>query len=452
MSFPRQVTRADSKLSAILSQMARLRRRLNSLAIQHAAFRIVAAALFAGAVIIAAANRLAPLAFAGVGAAAVVFAIVAILRAARAGWAMRADAARAAQIADERADLKGRLTTIVELAACHNRSALWPYVIEDALEYREQFGAAKIERRRLERSVWILGAAMIVAVVVVPLARANRPSILAPGGEATDETVTLDDLHLRLAEPGDDDTGLELKADAATMSSLRARLAREGAAGGPGDARGGIVNRARSLASRLQRKLRGDAATHRPRLTLKLADAGGSHASNPRGEDSALRRRRRGDTAGQFRRENSDNQKELPLPKFDRYARPERERQPNPGSVASVENPGSSGADSAPKTDSAPDTAGDRGEQSSNGGAAHGIGADPDSLFGAPSNSKMSTEGFEISIKARPMEHGAKGSGQAYLPPKVSTPLNPNQKPDEPIARTEVPAADRATIERVFER
>ena len=92
------------------------------------------------------------------------------------------------------------------------------------------------------------------------------------------------------------------------------------------------------------------------------------------------------------------------------------------------------------------------GENGSNGGETHGIGADPDSLFGAPAVSKLGSEGFEIAIEARPVDHGAKGAGHAYVPPKVRAPLSLNQEPDEPVARAAVPAEDRTTIRRVFER
>jgi len=92
------------------------------------------------------------------------------------------------------------------------------------------------------------------------------------------------------------------------------------------------------------------------------------------------------------------------------------------------------------------------GENGGNGGAAHGIGADPDSLFGAPAAPKLGTEGFEIAIEARPVDHGAKGAGHAYVAPKVRAPLSLNQEPDEPVARAAVPAEDRTTIKRVFDR
>ena len=111
------------------------------------------------------------------------------------------------------------------------------------------------------------------------------------------------------------------------------------------------------------------------------------------------------------------------------------------------------GMDNPNKDDSATDRSIQQsGENSSNGGEAHGIGADPDSLFGAPATSKLGNEGFEIAIEARPVDHGAKGAGHAYVPPKVRTPLSVNQEPDEPVARAAVPADDRTTIKRVFER
>ena len=91
-------------------------------------------------------------------------------------------------------------------------------------------------------------------------------------------------------------------------------------------------------------------------------------------------------------------------------------------------------------------------ESSSNGGSAHGIGADPDTLFGNPADPKLGGQGFEISIDARSENKGPKAAGHAYLPPKVRTPLNSSQHPDEPIARAAVPEDDRAAIKRVFER
>ncbi len=69
-----------------------------------------------------------------------------------------------------------------------------------------------------------------------------------------------------------------------------------------------------------------------------------------------------------------------------------------------------------------------------------------------PADPKLSGQGFEISIDARSEIKGPKAAGHAYLPPKVRTPLNSSQHPDEPIARASVPEEDRAAIKKVFER
>ncbi|MFZ0660758.1 MAG: hypothetical protein WAM05_18705, partial [Candidatus Binataceae bacterium] len=162
------------------------------------------------------------------------------------------------------------------------------------------------------------------------------------------------------------------------------------------------------------------------------------------------RQHRQGEAAGQFKREHSFGDEDIPLPKVDETHGPQQQQ--SVGGNEDLQSPGRVNPENAPDADSAPDTGDQRGNLGSSGGPSHGIGADPDSLFGAATKSPMSTEGFEISIEARAMAHGAKGAGQAYLPPKVRTPLSSSQQADEPIARAAVPAEDRTTIERVFER
>ena len=84
------------------------------------------------------------------------------------------------------------------------------------------------------------------------------------------------------------------------------------------------------------------------------------------------------------------------------------------------------------------------------GGASHGAGSDPESLYGAPDTDTKSEGSFQIAIDARPGSAGH-AANRGY-PPKVSAPLNTDQHPDEPIGRTAVPAEDRSTIKRIFER
>ncbi len=451
-----QVPRAQEKLDIILDQVTSLRSRLNWLAFQHAFYLVTAIGIAATAAIFAAAALLSPLQFLVVAVVVAVLAICSLWISIRSGWRRRSNAVRAAALADERAGLKGRLTTIVETFSNRRRGMLWSYMVEDALERREDFAPSRIERHRIARSWWAPVVAMIFAAAMVPLARFHRSLKMAANAGAPDITVDLDDLHLRPAEPGDDD-GLDIQADAATMARLREKLAREGVApdnSGTGKL-GGLVDRARNFAGNMQSRLRGD-SKQKQRLTLRLADNGaGLDPTNPRGADPWRRDSRRGDQAGQFKREDGSNDNEPDLPPIDE-SRHEPQAQPSAGENGEGGQDLKQRADASAAADDPSKQAQDddqlRGEQSSNGGSMHGIGADPDSLFGEASKTRMSTEGFEIAIEARAVDHGAKGAGQAYLPPKVHTPLNARQQPDEPIARTEVPSDDRTTIQRVFER
>jgi len=456
MPFPAHGPRGQEKLDVILGQVSSLRGRLNSLALQYVFFLSLAIAVVAGAIVFVGAAWLSPLAFLITAGVTAPVALYVLWRAMRSGWRMRSNAARAAALADERAELKGRLTTIVQMVSRSKRGMLWAYLIEDALEHREEFIPKRIERRRISRSLWVLAASLIFAAALVPLAWIHPKVKMAANATQPDITVDLDDLHLRPAEPGDSD-GLKVEADPATMNRLREKLAREGVTPGKGEGGrlGGLLDRARDFAGDVQRKLRGE-TDQKERLTLKLADnSAGFDQSNPAGSDSeAWRKSHTDDGAGQFKREKNPGDEDTPLPPIDNSLRePNSQASPgeNPEGGQELGGQGDSqaGNDAGPRSDSAAQASG---EQSSNGGSAHGVGADPDSLFGAATNSKMSTEGFEISIEARPMERGAKGAGQAYLPPKVRTPLNSHQEPDEPIARAAVPPDDRTTIQRVFDR
>jgi hypothetical protein len=84
------------------------------------------------------------------------------------------------------------------------------------------------------------------------------------------------------------------------------------------------------------------------------------------------------------------------------------------------------------------------------GGASHGAGTDPQGLYGQPDTDTQGESSFQIAIDARPGSSGH--AADRAFPPKVNAPLNTQQHPDEPIGRTAVPAEDRSTIKRIFER
>jgi hypothetical protein len=441
----------DDKLWQILGQVGRLRSRLNWLALQHAFFYAAAALIAAGAVIYLSAFMLEPIKFIAVTVTLSILAAFALIAAVRQGWLMRSNARHAAILADERAGLKGRLATIVTIAEHRKKGPMWSYLVEDTLSRSAEYAPAKIEKRRVSRAIYAFIASLVVAGLAWPLSRI-RHAIPIPASQAQDDiTLDLNDLHLRPAEPGDDNA-MTVQADPETMRRLEDKLAREGVEPGQGSSTslGKLMDQARNMAGNLQDKLTGQKQQHQ-RLNLKLADAADpmSGRANHNPLDPANHQRR--DAAGQFQRDQTnDSNGALPRGSLRNNNSDEQEQAAGRSDLAN-EQQGANDPNGAPKP---LDDQGDQqnGENGSAGGAAHGIGVDPDSLFGAPTQSKLGNEGFEIAIEARPMDHGAKGAGHAYEPPRVRTPLAPVQEPDEPVVRTDVPPDDRTTIKRVFER
>ena len=454
MSFPTNDRRADEKLGEklglILGRVRSVRWRLNSLAAQHATLYTLAIVIAASAAIYAAAYLLSPLAFLIFTPLISILAALGTMSAIRAGWRMRASAVRAAAIADDRAELKGRLSTIVALAHQPNHGTLWSYLVEDTLGYRDEFAPARIERRRISRAIYPFAAAIVLALLALPISHLRHKPLIAPDS-VSDLTVDLDDLHLRAAEPGDE-SGMQVNADPETMRRLQEKFSRENPNGADatGNSLNQLVNRARDMAGHFQSKLTGQQPPSKQRLNLRLADAGADRQQNPIGRAPDPKKNHHGDVAGQFK-QDQPHSNALNLPPQDDSRKENKWPMPNRNGDNGTEL--GSGKDNPTNQDAAIDRSIQQGaENGSNGGEGHGIGADPDSLFGAPAASKLGTEGFEIAIEARPIDHGAKGAGHAYVPPKVRTPLNVNQQPDEPVARAAVPAEDRTTIKRVFER
>src|SRR5882757_3893622 len=153
---------ADEKLGLILSQVGSVRRRLNSLAIQHAMFFALAIAISAAAVIYVGAYQLSPMHFLICSALAIILGTIGILDAIRRAWRMKTSSMLAASIVDDRAALKDRIATIVALAGKSHRGSLWSYLVEDALSHREEFIPSKIQRRRLSRGIYALLGAIVL--------------------------------------------------------------------------------------------------------------------------------------------------------------------------------------------------------------------------------------------------------------------------------------------------
>jgi hypothetical protein len=449
MAFPSKRKIPDEKLGLILGQVGSVRRRLNSLALQYATFFALASAIAAVSVIYVGAHQLSPLQFLISSALALILGVVGTTVVIIRGWRMRTNSMLAASIVDERAALKDRIATIVALAGKSHRGSLWSYLVEDAVSHHDEFVATRIQRRRVSRGIYALAASLLLALISIPVAHIKHAPPVMPGNGLDDLTVDLDDLHLRAAEPGED-TGMQVEADPATMRRLQDKLLREHPEreAGEGNSITGLMNHAREMAGRFQNKLTGE-QPQKQHLNLRLADNAGTIERNQNHNLPDFNKKKREDAAGQFQHESEAQQKLNLEHGADAYGQPAKPSGNRADSGGDASGKGRSNGQDEALLDHSSDQNGD---SASNGGSAHGIGADPDSLFGAPAQAKLGTEGFEIAIEARPVDKGAKGAGQAYAPPKVRTPLATNQQPDEPVARASVPPEDQATIKRVFER
>lgn len=460
MFSPYQARKAEEKLGLINRRIGAIRSRLNSLAWQRSAFGALGWTIAIGAIIVLAAFYLPPLKFLIAASVLAVMGIAGVTNSLRAGWRMHVSRGAAASIADRRAELKGRLETIIEmgqrqkivrLGHSPEHLLLWSYLIEDTLSRQQEFEPARIEARRVSRSLYGFLGALAIALAVFPMIMRMHGRPIPMPADQDEMTLDLNDLHLRAAD-SDSDNGVEVHADAQTMRRLQDKLAAETA---PGNGKSSdtpmdkMMNHAKNFAGRLQDKLTGRAAQRHP-LTLKLADNSQDLNSLEKRDPLKLNPRRKGvDADAHFEHEKTGNDSPLPKPGGSVPNNPQQ------NDVSGGAGDDTSTPDKrAQSGDNSNDKSADQisSDQASNGGSTHGIGADPDTLFGATADPKIGGQGFEISIDARSEVKGPKAAGHAYLPPKVRTPLNANQHPDEPIARASVPDEDRAAIKKVFER
>jgi len=459
MSSPHQARRAEEKLALILGRIGSIRMRLNSLAWQRGAFGTLGWTIAIGAIVVLAAFYLAPLTFLIVAATLAMLAVAGISNSIRTAWRGHVNRGAAASIADRRADLKGRLETIVEvvqhrkvvnLADPYEQPMLWSYLIEDTLSRQEEFLPRRIEARRVSRSIYGFLGSLALAAAIFPLIARLHGKPFPVSADQNEMTMDLNDLHLRAGD-SDSDDGTEVHADAATMRRLEEKMAAEGvtASGKSSDTpMDKMMNHAKDLAGHLQDKLTGRTSP-RPRITLKLADNSEEMNSLDRRNHLNLNPNRKNNPDAQFEHEN--NSKGDDLSKLKNLPRPsDQMAQPSGASSSEDTNGGRHTAGSDQPSDKSSQDSNI--EQGNSGSSSHGVGVDPDTLFGPTSDPQLGGQGFEISIDARSETKGPKASGHAYLPPKVRTPLNASQHPDEPIARASVPDEDRAAIKRVFER
>jgi len=458
MRQPPQSVRAssDEKLSAILDQLGRLRLRLNALALQRAIFTSLALLIGGGAALVLTALAFAPLTFL---AAAILLAaalIIALVRSVTQAWRSRVDAEGTASLADRRVDFKDRLTTLVALAG-RDRSSLWPYLLEETLTLQHEFDLSRVERHRVSRSLYALllsGAlAGLAAILVIAPAKLGLAAKVSPPREVN---VPVGNLQVRPSDPALDPEA-EVSGDPAAMQELADREQEAGGEAASGDSTGTskLMDKARDLAAALQNKLTGRKPAQRPKMKLRLTgepkdqskSSSARNHSTPQSEPESMAGNESG--RGEEQTPNSNGGASEPGPESPQG----QQAQPRPGDMASnkpiVEparpDPGAANNFSNGPSESSPG-------RNAPGGASHGSGTDPEHLFGRADKPPAAKDGFSITLEARLSEHGPAAGGRGYVPPKVQSTLNSDQQPDEPLSRGAVPADDRQTVKRVFER
>jgi len=447
---------SDEKLGAILDQIGRLRLRLNALALQRALFISLALLIGGGAVLVFAALAFGPLTFLASAILLATALIIGMVRSIRDAWRSRVDAARTASLADRRVDFKDRLTTLVALAG-RGESSLWPYLLEETLAQQQEFGVSRVERHRVSRSLYALLISGVLAALAATLVVAPAKLGLAAKASAPREvSVQVGNLQVRPSDPALD-PGVEVSGDPAAMQELAGRE-QEGVDGdAPGD-RGGtskLMDKARELASALQNKLTGRKPAQRPKIKLRLTDEAKDQPKSRSGRD-----RPGSQTEPERLAENGSERGEQQMPNSSSGASEPgtessqgQQAQPSPGGMASnkpIVEPAKPGLQTGNNFSNGPSEPGI--SRNGPGGASHGTGTDPGHLFGRAEKPSTAKDGFSITLEARLSENGPAAGGHGYVPPKVRSSLNSSQQPDEPLARSAVPADDRQTIKRVFER
>ncbi|HVA39452.1 MAG TPA: hypothetical protein VNF49_02215 [Candidatus Binataceae bacterium] len=448
--------RGEEKLRLILDQVASIRGRLNALALQQGLFGALTFILGAAVLIVGAAFAFGPLTFLLLGIAITAAALAGVARTAGGAWRMRTSDERAARIADERGALKGRLTTMVDAARVARRSALWPYLVEDTLALREEFVAIRIEPRRVSRWLWAALVSCAVAAVVMRLAyRVRTARLVATNhvvGAVGEPSADLGDLDIRPADPSAE-PGSEIDADPATLRKLADKLREAQSRGQRGNPTSRLMANARDAASALQNKLTGSTPAE-PAPRLRLTDRKGGNAGKGQAQDQnhqqghqqasghQVNPQNPGD--GQQSDQNQTQPNDAPTPAM-----------PDVSALAALNglnsddpNPSGSSAQKTPPDSRKLPQGGPMGA----GGSDHGTGSDPRHLYGEAEQPPLGNDTFKIPVEAGPSEDGSSNTAPASPPQRTKSALNASQAPDEPFERAAIPASDRVTIKRVFER
>jgi hypothetical protein len=161
-------------LTEVEQRLRSLRRRLNGFTLLHAVFLAGSSVALAGALLIAVALRGSPADFRAAAAGCTVMLVMVGLGLFVHTRRRLVDAHAVARIADRRADLTDRLTTLVDLGKRLRQSPLAPLLVKQILGLAAQWSPARIQPRSVPRSVFVLLASLAV-LAAVPFVSRHLP-------------------------------------------------------------------------------------------------------------------------------------------------------------------------------------------------------------------------------------------------------------------------------------
>jgi len=456
---------SEQKLTAILAQLARLRLRLNALALQRALFASLALIIGAGAIVVLAALLLGPLSFLAAATLLVFGLLIGLVRFVRDAWRARVDAASTASLADRRADFKDRLTTLVSLSQS-GETALWPYLLEETLTQQQEFAVSRLQRRRVSHSIYALLASGILASLAATLLLAPaRLGLTSKASIHHQANASADNLQVRPSDPGaDQDAQANADADGNQQTSESDQAGAEsGSNGTPGNdkaASSKLMDKARDFASALQNKLTGRKAPERAKIDMRNTDQAKNRPKSQSGQSGGQdggsqsepdRLAENGGERGPQQPQSQNPRGGASVPGGDSGQDQPQQSKPN-DRMANKPIVGQTDPNQQMGNNFSNGSSGSGAGRNGPGAASHGSGTDPEHLFGKADKPPTAKDGFSITLEARLSESGPAAGGHGYVPPKVRSSLNSTQQPDEPLSRAAVPDDDRDAIKRVFER
>jgi hypothetical protein len=178
-------------LAEVEERLRALRRRLNSVTAQHSIYLGASSATLLVAAVIVVGLRASAPTFRIVACGSALLAM--IVAAASLGYARRRwlDLQHTAHLADTRAQLTDRLSTVVDLRLRPRPSRLAPVLVAQALALGSQWQARQIAPRRIPRSIFLLVASLLTLAATAFVERRTPPQVPSPTTATAEQLAAL---------------------------------------------------------------------------------------------------------------------------------------------------------------------------------------------------------------------------------------------------------------------